>query len=289
MFVLLIGIVVGTAASIVDDPGVARSAWALKAHSASRPMVVASGLPSAEAAAVVTTTTIPRQQPPPTPVAAPVVTVPAPPSIAALVAQAESAGIQPGPHWSWYVGDTTVHCGSIAPSGVATGCTSWSSGVEQTVFAGSPSLPLVAHEVANAETESSATPGLLSQVAGVEAGTSWSATDAVASCLVAHFLGFQDNAAGSWQCPATLAAFVADHIHDPVLTTQTTAVCGTTSGIASTLSFAAGTGSLAVTQPSTGSLPLTSSAGGSVTVSGIGTFTAVDTGGSVTVTGICQA
>jgi hypothetical protein len=35
----------------------------------------------------------------------------------------------------------------------------------------------------------------------------------VASCLVEHFLGFQDGAAGPWQCPASLAATVAEHIH----------------------------------------------------------------------------
>jgi hypothetical protein len=29
-------------------------------------------------------------------------------------------------------------------------------------------------------------------------------------------LGFQDHAAGSWQCPAALAAFVAANIHGMV-------------------------------------------------------------------------
>jgi hypothetical protein len=88
------------------------------------------------------------------------------------------------------------------------------AGREYTVFAGTPTLALVAHELANAETQNDAVPSLLNEVAAAAAGTSWSPTDAVASCLVVHFMGFQDNAAGTWQCPAPLAALVSTHIHD---------------------------------------------------------------------------
>ena len=181
------------------------------------------------------------------------------PSVASLVAQVEAAGIVPGPSWSWSMGDTEGLCG--VTSGVATGCTSWSSGVERTVFVGSPSLALVAHEVANAETEQSALPAILSEVSTAAAGTSWSPTDAVASCLVAHFLGFQDDAAGSWQCPALLSSWVASHIHDTIATTQTTAICGTSSGTSSTLTFTASEGTLTVTSPSGGATPQVVSAG----------------------------
>ncbi len=211
------------------------------------------------------------------------------PSISASVDQAEAAGIDPGPNWTWSIGDTAAHCGAITDPEAATGCTYWVSGVERTVFSGSPSLALVAHEVANAETESDAVPSLLDQVATSEAGTSWSATDAVASCLVDHFLGFQDDAAGTWQCPVALASYVAGHIHDQVVTTETKAVCGTTSGVSSTLTFAANAGSLTVTDSVGGSVPQTATAGASVTVSGIGTFTAVDQGGTVSESGLCQA
>jgi hypothetical protein len=110
------------------------------------------------------------------------------------------------------MGDTASHCGVIA--GVGTGCTYGSGGLEFTIFSGSPTLALVAHELANAETQNDAVPNLLSQVSVAEAGSSWSPTDAVASCLVAHFMGFQDNAAGSWQCPSALATVVANNIHD---------------------------------------------------------------------------
>jgi hypothetical protein len=161
--------------------------------------------------------------------------------------------------------------------------------VEQTVFSGSPSLALVAHELANAETERDAVPSLMAQVAADEAGTSWSTTDAVASCLVEHFLGFQDNQAGAWQCPVSLASIVADHIHDQVVTTDTKAVCGTASGVSSTLTFTASAGTLTVTGPAGGPAPQTEAAGTAVTVSGIGTFTAVDQGGTVSETGLCEA
>jgi hypothetical protein len=160
--------------------------------------------------------------------------------------------------------------------------------VETTVFSGAPSLALVAHELANAETEYSALPTLVSQVAAVAGATSWSPTDAVASCLVVHFLGFQDDAAGSWQCPSALAADVAAHIHDTVTITKTTAVCGAASGISSTLTFTNATGTLSVATPA-GQEPVTAPAGTPVTVSGIGTFVATGQGGTVAETGVCNA
>jgi S-DNA-T family DNA segregation ATPase FtsK/SpoIIIE len=153
-----------------------------------------------------------------TPTAAPVPAVTAPavvalPSVATLVAEVESAGVDPGPGWSWSTGDTAVECGVIAAADVSTGCTFGPAGGVRTVFSGTPTLALVAHELANAETENDAVPSLLAMVSAAEAGTSWSSIDAVATCLVEHFLGFQDAAAGSWQCPAALAATVAAGIH----------------------------------------------------------------------------
>ena len=186
------------------------------------------------------------------------------------------------------MGDPTATCGAIAAPGLATGCTSWASGVETTVFSGAPSLALVAHELANAETEYSALPALVSQVAVAAGTTSWSPTDAVASCLVVHFLGFQDHAAGSWQCPAALATEVVAHIHDTVTITKTTAVCGMASGITSTLTFTTATGTLSVATPA-GAAPVTAPAGTPVTVSGIGTFIATGTGGTVSESGVCNA
>ncbi len=240
--------------------------------------------------AVTTTTTAAAPQPravvAPAPVSPAAVSSPLA-SIGTLVEQVEAAGIEPGPNWTWSIGDTAAHCGAIADA--ASGCTYWVSGVERTVFSGSPSLALVAHELANAETESDAVPSLMAQVATSEAGTSWSTTDAVSSCLVEHFLGFQDDAAGSWQCPVALASYVADHIHDQVVTTETKAVCGTASGVSSTLTFTADAGTLTVTGPTGGPAPQTAPAGGSVTVSGIGTFIAVDQGGTVGESGLCQA
>jgi hypothetical protein len=241
--------------------------------------VTPAATPAVGAVVTPTTTT-------PVPVAVPPVA--AGPTLAALVAQVEAAGIEPGSGWSWSVGDTT-ECGVIAGSGPATGCTSWSAGVIRTVFSGQPALPLVAHELANAETEADAVPALLSQVATSAAGSSWSPTDAVASCLVVHFLHIQDDAAGSWQCPDALADAVAAHIHDTVTTTQTTAVCGAASNMASTLTFVAGSGTLTVTSPAGGAPVQTAPAGTPVTVSGIGTFTAVDQGGTVTESGTCTA
>jgi hypothetical protein len=146
--------------------------------------------------------------------AAAAVTAPAPsaaPSVAALVAQVEAAGVAPGANWSWSMGNTATMCGPI--SGVGTGCTWGVSGVEQTVFTGVPTLALVAHELANAETQNGASATLLAEVSAAEGGTAWSPTDATATCLVAHYLGIQDQAAGTWQCPAGLATYVADTIH----------------------------------------------------------------------------
>ena len=110
------------------------------------------------------------------------------------------------------MGDIATHCGAM--TGAGTGCTYGSNGLELSVFSGSPTLALVAHELANAETQNDAVPSLLSEVATAAAGTTWSPTDGVASCLVAHFMGFQDGVAGTWQCPAALAASVAANIHD---------------------------------------------------------------------------
>jgi hypothetical protein len=224
--------------------------------------------------------------PAPAPPETPPVTQPA---VSTLIGEVVAAGVDPGTNWSWSMGDTATRCGTIVGGELATGCTFWTSGVEKTVFAGAPSLALVAHELANAETEDDAVPSLLSRVATAAAGTSWSATDAVASCLVEHFLGFQDHAAGTWQCPAALATFVADNIHEAVATTETTAICGMTSGISSTLTFTGSAGTLTVTAPATGTATQTVPAGTPVTVSGIGTFTAVDRGGTVGETGPCEA
>jgi hypothetical protein len=135
--------------------------------------------------------------------------------IATLVAQVEASGIDPGPSWSWSMGDTSTVCGAI-PGNVGTGCTFGAAGAATTVFAGSPTLALVAHELANAETENDAVSALMAQVTAAEGGSSWSPIDAVATCLVVHFLGFQDEAAGSWQCPVALATFVAANIHGMV-------------------------------------------------------------------------
>jgi hypothetical protein len=134
------------------------------------------------------------------------------PPVAALVAEVEASGIDPGSNWTWTMGNTATYCGPISGSG--TGCTYGEGGLEYTVFSGTPTLTLVAHELANAETQNDAVPSLLNEVAGAAAGTSWSPTDAVASCLVEHFMGFQDDAAGTWQCPVNLATTVAENIHD---------------------------------------------------------------------------
>jgi hypothetical protein len=138
--------------------------------------------------------------------------VPVEPAVATLVAEVEAAGIEPGSNWTWSMGDTATHCGPLA--GAGTGCTFGTAGLEYTVFAGTPTLALVAHELANAETQNDAVPSLLSEVATAAGATSWSPTDAVASCLVERFLGFQDGSAGTWQCSAALATTVADNIHD---------------------------------------------------------------------------
>ncbi len=146
------------------------------------------------------------------PVVTPVAAAPVVPSVSTLVGEVEASGIEPGSNWTWTMGDTATYCGPISGSG--TGCTYGAAGLEHTTFAGTPTLALVAHELANAETQNDAVPSLLNEVSAAAAGTSWSPTDAVASCLVVHFMGFQDNAAGTWQCPAALATTVAEHIHD---------------------------------------------------------------------------
>jgi len=174
--------------------------------------VKAAPAPDAEAA-------VPAAAPSAIVVAAPVV-VPKPviappvvgPPVATLIAEVEATGMEPGSNWTWTMGDTATHCGLI--TGAGTGCTYGADGLEYSIFAGSPTLALVAHELANAETQNDAVPSLLNEVAVAENGSSWSPTDAVASCLVEHFMGFQDNSAGSWQCPAALATIVADNIHD---------------------------------------------------------------------------
>ena len=161
-----------------------------------------------------TTTSTPTTSTPTKPVPAPaaVPTAPTEPSVTSLVAEVEATGVEPGSNWTWSMADTATHCGDI--SGAGTGCTFGAAGLEYSVFSGSPTLALVAHELANAETQNDAVPSLLNEVAVAENGTSWSPTDAVASCLVEHFMGFQDNSAGTWQCPAVLADIVADNIHD---------------------------------------------------------------------------
>src|SRR3984957_5853639 len=157
------------------------------------------------------TTTAPTA---PAPAPTPAAPVPTNAPIAALVAEVEASGVDPGPTWSWTLGDTATQCGVIPGNGAGTGCTFGAAGAAQTVFSGSPSLALVAHELANAETENDAVPSLMNEVAQAEAGTAWTPIDAVASCLVEHFMGFQDGAAGTWECPVALATVVAANIHD---------------------------------------------------------------------------
>jgi hypothetical protein len=164
-------------------------------------------------------TTVPSTAAGTVPAAAPSVTTtsnpPAPVTtdVPALVARVEASGIAPGPTWTWSYGDTSA-CGAIPGTNIGTGCTSGAAGAVTTVFAGAPGLLLVAHELANAETENYAVPNLVALVARSAGGTSWSAIDAVASCLVVHFLGVQDGAAGTWACPTALADVVAAGIHD---------------------------------------------------------------------------
>ena len=133
-------------------------------------------------------------------------------TLPALVSDVEASGIDPGSNWNWSTGTTSTYCGPI--SGAGTGCTYGEAGLEHTIFSGVPTLALVAHELANAETQNDAVPSLLHEVATAAGATSWSPTDAVASCLVEHFMGFEDDAAGTWQCPTALATVVAENIHD---------------------------------------------------------------------------
>jgi hypothetical protein len=184
----------------------------------STPAVAPPPAAASPAVPVVTTTTPPAA--PASPAASPPATVPAladGADVAALVSQVEAAGIAPGTTWTWSAGDTSA-CGAIPGTNVGTGCTSGAAGSVTTVFAGAPGLLLVAHEIANAETENYAVPDLVALVARDAGGTSWSPIDAVASCLVVHFLRVQDGAAGSWACPVGLADVVAAHIHDATFT-----------------------------------------------------------------------
>jgi hypothetical protein len=167
--------------------------------------------PTTQAAAAPPTPELTTQAAVPAPVP-PAVTPAADPAIATMVAQVEASGIDPGSNWSWSMGDPATHCAAM--SGAGTGCTYGTGGQEFTIFAGSPNLALVAHELANAETQNDAVPTLMNEVAAAEDGTSWSPTDAVASCLVEQFMGFQDDAAGTWQCSSALGVEVAAHIHD---------------------------------------------------------------------------
>ena len=295
-FVVVLAMVT-VALVIVLRPGSAPAAEPSKSPSSVNPVGhltrIASD-PGTTSAAPATVPAAPAPAPAPAPAspAAGQVSVASSPSplpvVAALVAQVEAAGIVPGANWSWSIGDTAGLCGITSTIDMATGCTAWSSGVERTVFSGSPSLALVAHEVANAETEQFATPAMLNEVGAIAAGTSWSPTDAVASCLVAHFLGFQDSVAGSWRCPAPLATSVGAHIHDAIVSTETTAICGTTSGASSTLTFTASAGTLTVTSPG-GSTLQSAVAGTPLTVTGVGRFTANDVGGTAAIAGLCEA
>jgi len=191
-----------------------------------RPTTVA-GPPSTTVpvGAVATTTTVAPVPTEPTTVPVPTATTAAPTSVppavdlAALVTRVEASGIAPGPSWTWSYGGPSA-CGVIPGANLGTGCTSGAAGSVTTVFAGSPGLLLVAHELANAETENYAVPSLVSLVSRSAGGASWSPIDAVASCLVVHFLGVQDDAAGPWACPTALADVVATAIHDPGFTGQ---------------------------------------------------------------------
>ncbi len=195
-----------------DSASVAAAALSPATPTSTPPTPTPTPTPTPSRRTVPTPTTMPTVQvavPAPAP---PAVIPVAEPALATLVAQVEASGIDPGSNWSWSMGDTATHCAAM--SGAGTGCTYGTAGQEFTVFAGSPNLALVAHEVANAETQNDAVPTLMNAVATAEDGTSWSPTDAVASCLVENFMGFQDDAAGTWQCSATLGAEVAANIHD---------------------------------------------------------------------------
>ena len=201
-------------------PVVAKAVVAPKtrALTATVPVAITKATAPAPTAAAAPPVTTPMTEPAVLPSAAPAAAAAAPTTtsvVTTLVAEVEADGIDPGPNWSWSMGNTAALCGAIPDAGIGTGCTSGAAGAATTVFSGSPTLALVAHELANAETENDAVPSLVAEVATAEAGTSWSPIDAVASCLVEHFMGFQDHAAGAWQCPVGLAAAVADGIHDP--------------------------------------------------------------------------
>jgi|GEM_PF-2445034 hypothetical protein len=210
-----LGLLGGTQAARASTPPAGAAAPvhnrpAERAPHAIAPRATASTAPTAPTS---TTTTAPIAVAP-APASTPVAPAPANAPIAALVAEVEASGVDPGPSWSWTMGDTATQCGVIPGNGAGTGCTFGAAGAARTVFSGSPSLALVAHELANAETENDAIPSLMNEVAQAEGGTAWTPIDAVASCLVEHFMGFQDGAAGTWECPVALATQVAANIHD---------------------------------------------------------------------------
>jgi hypothetical protein len=165
--------------------------------------------------------------PPPVPVAAPapapapvVTAVPAQPipSVTALAAQVVASGIDPGPAWTWTFSPTST-CGVLPGNNSATGCTTgFKDGSANTVFWGTPPLTLVAHELANAEVEIYAMAPLIAMVTRAEAGTSWSPIDAVAGCLVVHYMNIPDTSAGTWTCPPALGDIVAANIHNAAFT-----------------------------------------------------------------------
>ena len=82
------------------------------------------------------------------------------------------------------------------------------------MFAGSPNLALVAHELANAETQNDAVPTLMNEVATAE-GRDFVVPYRRRGVLPGRAVhGVPNDAAGTWQCPAALGAEVAAHIHD---------------------------------------------------------------------------
>ena len=208
------GLLGGTQAARASTPSAAAPVHNRQAERAPNAVTPPASASTTTTAPAPTTTTTAPTAPAPASAPAPATPVPTNAPIAALVAEVEASGVDPGPTWSWTLGDTATQCGVIPGNGAGTGCTFGAAGAAQTVFSGSPSLALVAHELANAETENDAIPSLMNEVAQAEAGTAWTPIDAVASCLVEHFMGFQDGAAGTWECPVALAAVVAANIHD---------------------------------------------------------------------------
>ena len=125
------------------------------------------------------------------------------PAVATWWPRSRPAGIDPGPNWSWSIGDTAT---GAAPSPVTARHRLHLRGgrAGHHGFRRLAALALVAHELANAETENDAVPAC-------DPGHGGGSRDVMVPdrrrglCLVAHFMGFQDDAAGPWQCPAALA------------------------------------------------------------------------------------